>query len=117
MIRLISVSEGHPSAAQMYEKIKDQFPTMSEATVYKTLALLKDMKQITEIDLHDDRHYDGNRPYPHPHVICVRCHRIIDGEIEFDPASIDRLEKDSGYQIIPSQIVIYGLCPECQQAC
>lgn len=115
LIRLISVSEGHPSAAQLYDKIKARFPTMSEATVYKTLALLKEMNQVTEIDLHDDRHYDGNRPYPHPHLICARCHKIVDGDIEFDPVSINRLEQHSGYQIIRSQIVIYGLCPECQR--
>ena len=35
---------------------------MSQATVYKTLALLKEMNQVLEIDLRDDSHYDGNRP-------------------------------------------------------
>lgn len=114
LIRLISVSEGHPSAAQIFERIKTQFPTMSEATVYKTLALLKEMKQVVEIDLRDDSHYDGNKPYPHPHLICVRCNKIIDGDIDFDPHSISRLEQASGYQIIRSQIILYGLCPECQ---
>jgi len=41
--------EGHPSAAQLYERIKVQFPTMSQATVYKTLALLKEMNQVLEM--------------------------------------------------------------------
>ena len=43
LVRLIAASEGHPSAAQLYENITTQFPTMSQATVYKTLALLKEM--------------------------------------------------------------------------
>ena len=43
LVRLIAVSDGHPSAAQLYKKIKVRFPTMSHATVYKTLALLKEM--------------------------------------------------------------------------
>ena len=60
LVRLIASSEGHPSAAQLYAKIKRQFPTMSQATVYKTLSLLKDMGQVLEIDLRDDSHYDGN---------------------------------------------------------
>jgi len=65
LLRLIASSDGHPSAAQLYGRIKRQFPTMSHATVYKTLALLKDMGQVLEIDLRDDSHYDGNRPSPH----------------------------------------------------
>ena len=59
---MIAASEGHPSASQLYEKIKDRFPTMSPATVYKTLALLKEIHQVMEIDLRDDSRYDGNRP-------------------------------------------------------
>ena len=46
LVRLIPSSEGHPSAAQLYSAIKSRFPTMSQATVYKTLTLLKEMNQV-----------------------------------------------------------------------
>jgi Fur family peroxide stress response transcriptional regulator len=88
---------------------------MSQATVYKTLALLKDMGQVLEIDLHDDSHYDGNRPQPHPHLICVKCSRIVDGDVTFERGSIKKLEKRSGYSILRSQISLYGLCSDCQE--
>lgn len=114
LIRLIAASEGHPSAAQLYAGIQRQFPTMSQATVYKTLALLKDMGQVLEIDLRDDSHYDGNRPEPHPHLICVQCGRIIDGEADIDPSAIRKLEKTTGYKILRSQVAFFGLCPECK---
>ena len=84
LVRLIAASEGHPSAAQLYAKIRTQFPTMSQATVYKTLALLKEMNQVLEIDLRDDSHYDGNRPDPHPHLICMKCNKIVDGDLDLD---------------------------------
>jgi len=114
LVRLIAASEGHPSAAQLYAKIKVQFPTMSPATVYKTLALLKDMNQVLEIDLRDDSHYDGNRPQPHPHLICLKCNQIIDGEVSLDPEAIKELEKVSGYTILRPQISLFGLCPACK---
>ena len=114
LVRLIAASEGHPSAAQLYAKIKTKFPTMSQATVYKTLTLLKDMNQVLEIDLRDDSHYDGNRPHPHPHLICMQCNKIVDGDIEIDSSSIKRLEKTSGYQIVRPQITFYGICPDCR---
>jgi Fur family peroxide stress response transcriptional regulator len=115
LVRLIAVSEGHPSASQLYTKIKRQFPTMSHATVYKTLSMLKEMDQVLEIDLRDDSHYDGNRPQPHPHLICVNCNKIIDGEVSLDQESLMKLEQESGYKILRPQISLYGLCPDCNK--
>ena len=115
LVRLIASSEGHPSAAQLYARIKPQFPTMSQATVYKTLALLKELGQVLEIDLRDDSHYDGNRPQPHPHLICMKCNKIVDGEVSLDQESMRKLEKVSGYTILRPQISLYGLCPDCNK--
>jgi len=115
LVRLIASSEGHPSAANLYARIKHQFPTMSQATVYKTLALLKEMGQVLEIDLRDDSHYDGKRPYPHPHLICVQCNKIIDGETDLVPNAIQTLEQATGFKILRSQVSFYGLCPQCKQ--
>jgi Fur family peroxide stress response transcriptional regulator len=87
---------------------------MRQATVYNTLALLKDMNQILEIDLHGDSHYDGNRTEPHPHIICTECHQIVDGDFDLDVEMIKRLEETSGFQITRSQFSFYGLCPNCR---
>ena len=115
LVRLIASSEGHPSAAQLYARIKRQFPTISQATIYKTLALLKELGQVLEIDLRDDSHYDGNRPQPHPHLICMKCNKIVDGEASLDQESIRKMEKASGYTILRPQISLYGLCPDCKK--
>jgi len=115
LVRLIASSEGHPSASQLHTKIKRQFPTMSQATVYKTLSLLKEIGQVLEIELRDDNHYDGNRPQPHPHLICMKCNKIIDGDVSLDLESLRSLEQASGYRILRPQISLYGLCPDCQE--
>jgi Fur family peroxide stress response transcriptional regulator len=115
LVRLLAVSEGHPSASQLYTKIKRRFPTMSFATVYKTLTLLKELNQVLEIDLRNDSHYDGNRPQPHPHLICIKCNKIIDGDLSLDQESLRRLEQASGYKILRPQISLYGLCPDCKE--
>lgn len=116
LVRLIAASEGHPNAAQLYSRIRSQFPTMSQATVYKTLDLLKEMDQVLEIDLHEDRHYDGNRPEPHPHLICLQCNQISDVELELDPSSLKKIEERSGYRVIRPQITLFGLCPDCRKS-
>ncbi len=114
LIRIIAASDGHPNALQIYNSIKKQFPTMSQATVYNTLSLLKEMNQVLEIDLHGDSHYDGNRPEEHSHVVCLRCDKIVDGDYFVDDDAIPNLEKSTGFEIVRSQIAFYGLCPDCK---
>jgi Fur family transcriptional regulator, peroxide stress response regulator len=115
LLRLIASSENHPNAAQLFTQVKDQFPTMSYATVYKTLELLKELGEVLEIRLRDDNHYDGNRPYPHPHLICTGCQKIMDGDLG---APVDALLAEmahmSGFEILRHQLDFYGLCPDCQ---
>lgn len=115
LVRLIAASEGHPSASRLYDQIQVQFPTMSLATVYKTLDLLKELGEVLEIDLRDDSHYDGNKPYPHPHLICTNCHRILDGELDTAVNNIVKeVEQTFGFRILKHQLDFYGLCPDCQ---
>lgn len=115
LIRLISASEGHPTASRLYNQIKVQFPTLSLATVYKTLDLLKELGEVLEIGLRDDSHYDGNKPYPHPHLICTKCQKILDGELEVAVENIvQEVEKNFGFQIVKHQLNFYGICPDCQ---
>jgi Fur family peroxide stress response transcriptional regulator len=115
LIRLIITSNDHPSASRLYNQIKTQFPTMSLATVYKTLDLLKELGEVLEIDLRDDSHYDGNHPEPHPHLICSKCNKIVDGDLDIDLGVLRKLERASGYTILRPQISFYGLCPDCKK--
>ncbi len=100
LLRLIAASEGHPSAAGLFEQIKAQFPTTSRATVYKTLNLLKELGEVLELGFSDDdNRYDGSRPYPHPHLICVRCRKIMDPQVSL----LDDLKREvaelTGYEV------------------
>ena len=74
VLKVLAVSEGHPSVEGIYEIVRAEFPTTSLATIYKTVALLKRINELIEISFPDDSNrYDGNKPYPHPHVICMQC--------------------------------------------
>ncbi len=114
LLRMIAVSEGHPTPAKLYEQLKVQFPTVSLATIYKTLNFLKEEGEVLEIDLHGDSRYDGFKPYPHPHLICTRCDRIIDGDDLTELQNIDQhIREKYGFQVTRQQQVFYGICPDC----
>lgn len=117
LLRLIATSDGHPSASRLYDQLKVQFPTTSLATVYKTLNLLKELGEVLELGFsNDDNRYDGSRPYPHPHLICVRCRKIIDPQVSLVHDLTQEVAQLTGYRVVSHRLDFYGLCPDCQQA-
>ena len=54
LLRLLAASDGHPSAAHLYDQLQAQFPTTSLGTIYKTLNLLKDLDEVLELGFSDD---------------------------------------------------------------
>ncbi len=121
-IRIMVESTEHLSAAQIYAELHERFPTTSLATVYKTLAVLMEMGEVLE--LHGEGgevHYDVLNPHPHPHLICVRCHRIIDAEADeallaAQQAVTQKLAEAMGYEMLGYRFDVYGLCPACRKA-
>jgi Fur family peroxide stress response transcriptional regulator len=74
VVKVLANSEEHLSAEKIYERVKVDFPFTSLATIYKTVTLLKNIGEVMELGFVDDSNrYDGTRPYPHPHLICLKC--------------------------------------------
>ncbi len=116
MLRILSKSAGHPSAEQIYAQIRADYPTTSRATIYKTLSLLKDMGEVFELTFASEgSRYDGNKPYPHPHVICTKCSQILDPELEGVAGIAQEIARQTGYRITHQQVNFFGLCPRCQK--
>jgi Fur family peroxide stress response transcriptional regulator len=115
VLEILVNSDRHPGVEQMYETVRQSFPMTSLATVYKTVALLKEMGELVEISFGEGgNRYDGNNPQPHPHLICTACEKIIDTEIvDLDELS-RQLEERSGFRIETPRLDFFGVCPECQ---
>lgn len=108
-------SEDHPGVEQVHEMVRENFPTTSLATVYKTVNLLKEVGEILEIGVFGGgSRYDGNRPYPHPHLICTRCNKIIDPEVGLLEQMTTEVANATGYRIESHQVAFFGVCPSCQ---
>ena len=117
LLRLLAAGDGHPSASHLYDQIKDRFPTTSLATVYKTLNVLKEMNEVLELGFSQgDNRYDGNKPYPHPHLVCINCGEILDPEVGLARNLVQEVAQSSGYQIVSHRLDFYGLCTTCQKS-
>ena len=115
IIKALIASERHPSAEGIYEEVRESFPMMSLATVYKTIAVLKELGEVTELHvIEGGTHFDAHRPYRHPHLICASCGDVIDVHVENVDQIVQEVAESTGYEIMGRQLDLWGLCPRCQ---
>ncbi|OHB90083.1 MAG: hypothetical protein A3D13_04270 [Planctomycetes bacterium RIFCSPHIGHO2_02_FULL_40_12] len=102
----------HPSAENVFDKIKKIYPTISFTTVYKTLDILEKMGEVLKITIDDERkHYDPNTA-THHHIICLGCNKISDIEGgHINPTLPDGILNE----FTPSRyhVSFYGTCKDC----
>ena len=115
VLKVLASSEGHPSVEQIFEQVHPDFPMTSLGTVYKTISTLKELGEVLELGFGDgSNRYDGNKAYPHPHLICIRCQKILDQDFNAVDQLSQLVAENTGYRIVSHRLDFYGICPECQ---
>ena len=101
----------HPSAESLYESLKKAYPSLSLATVYKTLQTLHEMGMVARVDSPTAQaRYDAIVD-THHHAVCTACGRIQD---LFD-ARLDRIvpPKTETFKFSGHSVHFHGLCAAC----
>ena len=113
VIDFIIQSHDHPSADMIYQALLPAFPNMSLATVYNNLKVIIDEGLESEIKVrnHTTTYYDF-MGHQHLNVICEKCGRIADMDLDLPDVQQEAADQ-TGYQITKSQMVVYGICPDC----
>ena len=108
----------HYTADDLLVMAKKVDPSVSRATVYRTLPLLVESQLLREMDFgRDHKFYDPNYvDHPnHNHLICMDCAKIL----EFEDVHIDTLEvcisKRMGFTPTGKVVRIEAHCDEFQQ--
>jgi Fur family peroxide stress response transcriptional regulator len=116
VLRVLASSEGHPSVERVYETVRREFPTTSIATVYKTVRVLRQLNEVLELGFPDgSNRYDGNKPFRHPHVICVRCQKIIDPDLGSLKDVTAKVADETGFDILTHRLDFFGICSDCKR--
>lgn len=107
----------HPNAENIYEGIKKDNPTISLATVYKTLKTLKEAKLIQEINLGEDSFRYDFRVTTHSHIVCTKCKQINDyfPDEKFILSVQNRVKNDTNFELSSHQMYFYGICENCKK--
>lgn len=114
IVNILAKSDGHPSVEDIHARLKKDFSTMSLATVYRNIVLLKSLGEVLELGFPDgSNRYDGNRPFPHPHLICIKCKKILDPDLD----SLEEMKKEvaleTNFKILSHRLDFFGICGNC----
>jgi Fur family peroxide stress response transcriptional regulator len=114
IVKILAKSEGHPSVEDIHARIKKDFPTMSLATVYRNIVLIKSLDELLELGFPDgSNRYDGNKPYPHPHIICVKCKKILDLDLDSLDEMQHEIAEETDFKILNHRLDFFGICSNC----
>ena len=114
ILQAVLSSHAHPTAEDIHRLVAAKFPMISLATVYKTMNVLKDLGEVSEIRVGGRGHYEGNTT-PHAHMICINCGAIIDLPAEALAEMPEAALAETDFQAVRYKLEIHGLCPRCQK--
>jgi len=86
-------------------------------TVYRTLDVLAELGLVRRVHDHDECHgYVLASPGHHHHLICRKCGKAVEFTGEGDLSTmLERIHRQTGYDIDEHLLQLYGVCPECQE--
>lgn len=102
----------HPTADEVYRRVKKELPNISLATVYRNLKLLAEEGLILEISAPDGPHRYDPQTHEHYHFLCDRCERVYDVKIPVQ-SQLERELVRQGYQVRCHATLFYGICKSC----
>ena len=106
----------HPTAEQLYEQVRKEMPSISLGTVYRNLNVLVEQHEIQRFDSPGEAsvRYDG-RNDDHSHLICTTCNKVYDVDSYVFKNLDNTLSNLTGFRVEHHDIVLKGVCKECQQ--
>lgn len=118
IVKLFSAEESHPTAQELYERLRGAHPSISFATVYNTLDALANAGLSGTLRLGNAARFDPNTT-PHHHAVCEECGAIIDVPAETmapKPATVKRLQKQAlGFNVRSIERIYRGVCASCAE--
>ncbi|MCS7039387.1 MAG: Fur family transcriptional regulator [Anaerolineae bacterium] len=113
--RYLASGREHPTPAAVYARVREQVPTISLATVYNTLALLRQLGLITEMGADASGVRYETDTHPHANLICLQCGRVVDAPLP-DLAHVQAvLAAQNAFELRSLRLDAYGLCPDCRR--
>lgn len=115
ILEYLAIEGIHPTANDVYEHLKDDFPNMSVATVYNNLNFFIEAGIVHELPFGDGSSRFDLTDTKHYHAICSKCGKVVD----FNYPGLAEVEKVvesmTHFKVDGHRFNVTGLCEECQK--
>ena len=116
ILKALRGNTSHPTADRVYDEVRKEISNISLGTVYRNLKLLREMGEISEIDLSGTfSRFDGN-PENHYHFRCENCGGVFDMDEPVNTEVDRRIAQKTGFKISYHRLEFRGLCRGCQES-
>lgn len=122
---VLEAADGYLSAEEIYSIIREEYPAIGLATVYRTLMLLDDMGIVSRYNFGEGRTRfiaaDDQNAAHHHQLVCERCFKVIKYSdfIEDERNLYSRVEsvlsEKHGFEIKRHIVQFLGVCPDCRE--
>ena len=104
--RYVLFTDDHPSADEVWTKVREAFPMVSRATVYNTLNLFVEKGLLRQVSLTEGRVVFDPKTDDHHHFIDEDSGRIHD--VPWDAVKVSNVAKLDGFEVREYQVVMRG---------
>ena len=113
LLSLLRRMRSHPTADELYLKLRNRLPRISMGTVYRNLQSLCDQGLVSEIATAGRQRRYAAGLEDHYHVRCLKCGRVADCPSR-PPAELETAAgRACNFQITGHRLEFLGLCPRC----
>jgi Fe2+ or Zn2+ uptake regulation protein len=118
ILEVLESSRGHPDAETVYVRARERDARIGIATVYRTLALLKQLGLAEEHNLGEDHgHFEAvDKAKPHFHFTCAKCGKVVEFESDQILRTTQSLCRKKGLLVTDIHLHFSGFCRQCRPA-
>ena len=111
IIEAVRTAGGHVTAESVFDRVRRDLPTISLKTVYETLHSLVAAEEMRELATGVGPIRFDTTARPHHHLICLKCNRIEDIDLDIDAKALDPRQ---GFSVVRTEVIVWGCCCDCQ---
>jgi Fur family transcriptional regulator, ferric uptake regulator len=116
ILDVITASQEHLDADSIHDLVKIRDTRIGLATVYRTLALLKELGLVQEHKLGEEHgHFEIVQDIPHYHFTCLSCQQVIEFEAPTVVELVNALATREQLLVNEIHLSVRGYCPKCRQ--
>lgn len=118
VLEVLKESYDHPTAEEVYNKLKEKNSTASRGTVYRNLNLLVEKGIIIKIPIKNGADRFDYMKDDHNHAICNECGKVLDFQYDVHLEETKKYlqEHDNFWVSENPNIIIHGICGECKNS-